>query len=173
MYKLTNIMGTNYYRIPKASEMDERKFKLLESVANIELTADNIERGFCLPKEDSFECESIWEVFINGTNIHLGKRSGGWKFCWNFHKNKYYSNKEELLSFIRSGRVVDEYGEEWNVEEFIAMSLEWGEPDGLVVNEEYRRKERARGHGAFWLDNERYDDLIIDGLRVSTSTEFS
>jgi hypothetical protein len=69
--------------------------------------------------------------------------------------------------------VVDEYGEEMDVEEFIKMSLEWGEPDGLVVNEEYRKKERMNGRGTFWLDNNKYDDLIIDGLRVSTSTEFS
>jgi hypothetical protein len=110
---------------------------------------------------------------INGiVNIHLVKRSGGWKFCWNFHKNKFYSNKEELLNFIRSGRVVDEYGEEWNVEDFITMVLEWGEPDGLVVNEEYRRKERNKGHGSFWLDSEKHDDLIIDGLRVSSATDF-
>lgn len=170
-------MGTNYYRIPKASEMDERKFKLLERVANLETTPENIERGFnILPVDDSnnsWETNSPWSEFIDGTNIHLGKRSGGWKFCWNFHKSKHYTNKEELLAFIRSGRVVDEYGDEQSVEEFITMALEWGEPDGLVVNEEYRRKERARGHGAFWLDNEKHDDLIIDGLRVSTSTEFS
>jgi len=166
-------MGTNYYRIPKASEMEERKFKLLQNVTDLKLTPDNIERNFSLPKEDSFESESIWDVFLKDTNIHLGKRSGGWKFCWNFHKNKYYSNKEELLNFIRSGRVVDEYGEEQDVNEFIVMALNWGEPDGLVVNEDYRRRERARGHGAFWLDNEKYDDLIIDGLRVSSSTEFS
>ena len=166
-------MGTNYYRIPKASEMDERKYKLLEGVTHMELTPDNIERNFCLPIEDSFECESIWDRFIDGTNIHLGKRSGGWKFCWNFHKNRYYSNKEELLLFIRSGRVVDEYGEEQNVEEFITMALEWGEPDGWVVNQKYRENERMKGHGTFWLDSEKYDDLIIDGLRVSTSTEFS
>jgi len=25
----------------------------------------------------------------------------------------------------------------------------------------------------FWLDNEKYDDLIIDGLRVSESIDFS
>lgn len=166
-------MGTNYHRIPTASEMDERKFKLLEKVANLELSPNNIERNFCLEMEDSFGCESIWENFLDGMNVHLGKRSSGWKFCWNFNNNKYYSNKEELLSFIRSGRVVDEYGDEQNVEEFITMSLEWGEPDGLTVNEEYRRKERVKGHGTFWLDNEKYDDLIIDGLRVSASTEFS
>jgi hypothetical protein len=165
-------MGTNYYRIPRASEMDERKFKLIEEATKLELTPDNIERGFCLPIDDSFECESIWQRFIDGTNIHLGKRSGGWKFCWNFHKNKYYSNKDGLLHFIRSGRVVDEYGEEQDVNEFIVMALNWGEPDGWVVNEEYRNEQRIKGHGSFWLDNEKYDDFIIDGLRVSSSTDF-
>ena len=103
----------------------------------------------------------------------MGKRSGGWKFCWNFHDKKYYSNKEELLNFIRSGRVVDEYGEELVLEDFIEMALNWCEPDGLVINEEYRKKERSKGHGWFWLENEKHDDLIIDGLRVSTSTDFS
>lgn len=171
MYKLTNIMGTNYYRIPQASEMDERKYKLLERIANLDLSPSNIECGFNEPIDDQWGRESPWGIFIDGTNIHLGKRSGGWKFCWNFHKDKYYSNKEELLAFIRLGRVVDEYGEEWNVEEFIAMALEWGEPDGLVVNEEYRKKERRNGMGSFF-DNPNYDDLIIDGLRVSSATEF-
>lgn len=168
-------MGTNYYRIPQTSEMDERKYKLLERVANLELTPSNIERGFnVLPIDNSkydWETNSPWNEFIEGTNIHLGKRSSGWKFCWNFHKNKHYSNKDELLIFIRSGRVVDEYGDEQDVEEFITMALEWGEPDGLVVNEEYRRKQRTSGMGSFF-DKAEYDDLIIDGLRVSTATEF-
>jgi hypothetical protein len=151
--------------------MDERKYKLLERIANLDLSPSNIECGFNEPIDDQWGRESPWGIFIDGTNIHLGKRSGGWKFCWNFHKDKYYSNKEELLAFIRLGRVVDEYGEEWNVEEFIAMALEWGEPDGLVVNEEYRKKERRNGMGSFF-DNPNYDDLIIDGLRVSSATEF-
>ena len=166
-------MGTNYYRIPQASEMDERKFKLLERVANLDLSPSNIECGFNEPIDDQWGRESPWGIFIDGTNIHLGKRSGGWKFCWNFNNNKYYSNKEELLKFIRSGRVVDEYGEQHDVEEFIKMALEWGEPDGLVVDEKYRREQRAKGHGTYWMDSERYDDKIIDGLRVSSSVDFS
>jgi hypothetical protein len=165
-------MGTNYTRIPLASEMDERKFKLIEDVTKLEFSPYNIEMEFNLPMEDSFDRESIWDKFINGTNVHLGKRSSGWKFCWNFNKNKYYSNKEELLSFIRSGRVVDEYGEEQDVEEFIKMALEWGEPDGLVVNEDFRKEQRLKGMGSFFNDP-KYDDLIIDGLRVSSSTDFS
>ncbi len=111
-------------------------------------------------------------MFLEDTSIHLGKRSHGWKFCWNFHKDKYYSDKESLLEYIRLGRVVDEYGEEQDVEEFITMALEWGQPNGLVVDEIYRLRERAKGHGSFWTDNEKYDDKIIDGLRVSSSTDF-
>ena len=166
-------MGTNYYKIPTTEEMEKRKLVLIQQVTNLELSPSDIERGFRKQKKDSWDYESPWDNFLEDTNIHLGKRSGGWKFCWNFHNNKYYSNKEELLSFIRSGRVVDEYGEEWDVEKFIEMALNWGEPDGLVINEGYRKDMRMKGHGMFWLDNEKHDDLIIDGLRVSTSTEFS
>ena len=169
-------MGTNYYRIPTHDEMLNKRELLIIHITHLDLSPEIIENGFrIIPNQSSkYEWDSItpWESFIQDTNIHLGKRSGGWKFCWNFHNEKYYSNKEELLLFIRSGRVVDEYGEEQDVEEFITMSLEWGQPDGYVVNEEYRKKERARGHGAFWLDNEKHDDKIIDGLRVSNSTEF-
>ena len=164
-------MGTNYYRIPTVEEMESKKEKLIKHIEELKLTPFNIERGFRVIEVDEWSSESPWDSFIGDTNIHLGKRSGGWKFCWNFHNNKYYSNKEELLSFIRSGRVVDEYGEEQDVNEFILMSLNWGEPDGLVVNKEYRRKQRTNGMGSFF-DRPEYDDLIIDGLRVSTSTDF-
>jgi hypothetical protein len=151
--------------------MESKKEKLIKHIEDLILTPFNIERGFRVIQVDEWSSESPWDSFIEDTNIHLGKRSSGWKFCWNFHNNKYYSNKEELLSFIRSGRVVDEYGEEQDVNEFILMSLNWGEPDGLVVNEEYRRKQRTNGMGSFF-DRPEYDDLIIDGLRVSTSTDF-
>jgi hypothetical protein len=166
-------MGTNYYFIPTHEEMLKRQQTLIQQVTSMDMSMENLERGmkYISPTKD-WEWFSPWEMFIDGTNIHLGKRSGGWKFCWNFHKDKYYTNKEELLSFIRSGRVVDEYGAEWNVEDFITMALEWGQPNGLVVNEIYRLKERAKGHGSYWTDNEKYDDRIVDGLRVSSSDDF-
>ena len=165
-------MGTNYYRQPKSSEMEVRKQKLINDVLSLDLTLQNIECGFRVCIDDQWDSETPWDTFINDTNIHLGKRSSGWKFCWNFHNNKYYANKEELLEFIRSGRVVDEYGDEQDIEEFIEMVLNWGGPDGLVVNEKYRKEKRLQGMGTFF-DNPKYDDLIIDGLRVSSSTEFS
>ena len=147
-------MGTNYYRIPTQLEMEERKAKLIKDIADLDMNPLNM--------------ESVWDRFTEGTSIHLGKRSGGWKFCWNFHNNKYYKDRDSLLDFIRSGRVIDEYGEVWNVEEFINMAFEWGQPEGLIADEKYMRENNR------WMSNpQRYADKIIDGLRVSTSTEFS
>ena len=165
-------MGTNYFRIPPHEEMLQRQQTLIQQVTSMDMSIENLERGmrYISPTKD-WSWFSPWEMFIKDTNIHLGKRSSGWKFCWNFHENKYYKNKEELLEYIRSGRIVDEYGTEWFVEEFIEMALKWGEPDGLVVNEKYRKEQRLKGVGSFF-DNPKYDDKIIDGLRVSSSTDF-
>jgi hypothetical protein len=165
-------MGTNYYRIPTEAEMEAKRQALLLKMSIINLTPENIERKFAFPVKDSFDYENPWDRFINNTCIHLGKRSGGWKFCWNFNDNKYYSTKEELLAFIRSGRVVDEYGKEEAVEEFIDMALNWGEPDGWVHNEAYEQQKLKQNPNSH-IHGSKYWDKEIDGLRVSTSTEFS
>jgi hypothetical protein len=155
--------------------MLEKKAKLRERLESLDTSAAAIERSFCTLEnsESEFEYHSPWSEFINDTSIHLGKRSGGWKFCWNFNKEKYYKNKEELLAFICSGRVVNEYGDEQEVEEFIEMALNWGEPNGLVYNQEYLERTRSEeGHRNYSWDHEKYFDTIVDGLRVSSSTEF-
>ena len=116
--------------------------------------------------------ESAWDGLCDGTHVHLGKRSSGWKFLWNFHNNKYYSNKKELLSFIRSGRVVNEYDELLDSEEFIKMALEWGEPNGIVFNEIYELEQRKIDPNYYSL-GKNHHDLEIDGLIVAQCTEFS
>ena len=165
-------MGTNYYRIPTEEEIESRKQRLQSRIRTMHVDVNSIERGFRYidNSKDEWSSLSPWDEFIEGTSIHLGKRSGGWKFCWNFHKEKYYKDKESLLKFIRTGRVVDEYGEEWNVEEFITMALEWGQPNGLVADEKYFNSTEHHS----WMSNPSdYYDKEIDGLRVSSSTEFS
>jgi len=165
-------MGTNYYRIPTAREIENRKNRLLSQIRKMDLSPASVENGFTVTNDGSWDRFSPWDNFTHEISIHLGKRSMGWKFCWNFHDNKYYSNKEELLGFIRGGRVVNEYGEEQEIEEFITMALEWGQPDGLVVNEEYELEE-SRNAGRRIFYGEKYWDKIVDGLRVSSSIEFS
>lgn len=166
-------MGTNYYRIPTEKEMEQRKQKLQSRIRTMAMQASDIERGFSFIQDpDSkydWDTMNPWEEFIDGTSIHLGKRSSGWKFCWNFHDNKYYSNKSELMDFVFSGRVVDEYGAEIDGLEFLEMAFSWGEPDGLTADEKYFKENPHR-----WIsDPSKYYDREVDGLRVSSSTEFS
>ncbi len=169
-------MGTNYYRIPTQAQMLEKKRKLLERIQTLDLSPEEIERGFNTLNntESEWDHHSPWSEFIEGTHIHLGKRSLGWKFCWNFHDNKYYSTREELLEFIREGRVVNEYGEEQQTNEFIEMALSWGKEDGFIYDQAYIDQMKKEGYYRdHSFDVTKYFDQIIDGLRVSTSTEFS
>lgn len=164
-------MGTNYYRIPTVEEMEERKARLARRINELEMTPSNIEHNFnTIPTDSPWEYNNPWTEFMDDTSIHLGKRSSGWKFCWNFHKERYYHNLKTLYEFVLSGRVVNEYGEEMDSVEFMEMALEWGQPDGLIADKEYFDKTEHHR----WMSNpENYYDKIIDGLRVSSSTEFS
>ena len=55
-------------------------------------------------------------------------------------------------------------------QEFLDMAFAWGEPDGLIADKEYFDKTEHHR----WMSNpETYYDRILDGLRVSSSTEFS
>jgi len=161
-------MGTNFYSIPKVEDLENKRQKLIEEIQSMDISNAGLCEDDFRIHEDGWDRLSPWDEFVNGNSIHLGKRSGGWKFCWNFNDNKYYSNKEELLEFIRSRRVVNEYGEELQPDEFIEMALDWGKDDGMVADEEYMKKHHS------WMSNPSdYVDREIDGLRVSSSTEFS
>jgi hypothetical protein len=166
-------MGTNYTRVPKSVEINARKEKLAMRLQETDMCeAALIERGYTYidSPDDEWNQLSPWDEFLDGTAVHLGKRSRGWKFCWNFHDNKYYSNKAELIKFVLAGRVVDEYGEEVDSQEFLDMAFSWEEPDGLVADKAYFDKKE---HHTWMSDPSQYYDRDIDGLRVSSSTEFS
>src|SRR6056300_1993771 len=165
-------MGTNYYRIPKVDDVNRSYQKFMARLQQMDRwDPSQILNGyrFIDDPEDEWSSMTPWDEFTKDMSIHLGKRSMGWKFCWNFHDGKFYSNKQELLEFIRKGRVVDEYGTQIDVEEFIKMSMEWGQPDGLIVDENYFNEHER--HSVF--SSPEYYDKIIDGLRVSSSTNFS
>jgi hypothetical protein len=165
-------MGTNYYRIPSHEEMLDRKELLITRAQDLDISASNIACEFRTIKKmdmSSWEAVNLWERFTGDMIVHIGKRSGGWKFLWNFNKNMYYKDKEELFQFLRSGRIVNEYSEELDVEEFIKMALEWGQPDGLIFDEDYEKTNSSSN--IFY--GPKYWDRLVDGLRVSSSTEFS
>jgi len=54
--------------------MVEKKERLEKRFKEMELSSENIERGFnTIPTEDVWEYDSPWSEFIDGTKIHLGK----------------------------------------------------------------------------------------------------
>jgi hypothetical protein len=162
-------MGTNYYRVPQGHEMIKREQKLRMRIDEMDsINPGQIERGFRSISVGEWVSISPWEEFLEGTNIHLGKRSSGWKFLWNWNDSEYYKTKEELFEFIRSGRVVNEYGELIDQEEFIQMALEWGQEDGWDIQTYYKEHPEHRTSS---LSNKKQEQYLY-GLRVSTSTEF-
>lgn len=164
-------MGTNYYRIPKSKEMMERHQKLYDRITRLDwFNPSLIEGDFRDIKDpkDSWSMLNPWDEFTYDMKIHLGKQSNGWKFLWNWNSNKFYKTKEELFKFIRDGRVVNEYGELMDTEEFIEMALEWNEEDGWDIETYYKEHP---DHRMNFLSNEKHEEYI-DGLRVSTSTDF-
>ena len=162
-------MGTNYYRVPQGHEMIKREQKLRMRIDEMDsINPEQIERGFRSISVGEWDFFSPWDEFLDGTKIHLGKRSSGWKFLWNWNDSKYYKTKKELFEFIRSGRVVNEYGELIDQEEFIQMALEWGQEDGWDIQTYY--KEHT-DHGSLSLFEKREE--YLEGLRVSTRVEFS
>lgn len=155
-------MGTNYYRIPSEKEFSELKKVIINHLNELDdfSFSDNFSECFGDVINYDYKDEEGHKL-----KVHLGKRSGGWKFLWNFHRNKFYHDKKSLIEFIKGGRIFDEYGEEWTSEEFINMAMNWC-PDGYD-SENYPDKNS-------FID---WHDLFIDGLRVSNpsneSTYFS
>lgn len=116
-------MGTNYYAriIPK----HERKEKLLEAVRS-----DRFKDVMELSKElygDSDEYE------VRGV-VHLGKRSGGWKFLWNPNVREVYGGHRDP----KTNRWVEEITYNFlypltreGIREFVSR------PDVVIVSEYY------------------------------------
>jgi len=159
-------MGTNYYRSPTLNELETRKNRLMSRIRQMELNVESVNNNFRIDGTDQFQNLSPWDEFTDNVKVHLGKRSMGWKFLWNFNDDKYFKDKESLFKFIRSGRIVDEYGNEMNQEKFIDMALSWGKEDGYDI-ESYSLEYPERR--TYWSKPER----CVDGLRISDSTNFS
>ena len=100
-------MGTNVYALKE----DPRKLpnwkKIEEAVSNRD--------PWSLEEEVERLDESLEE-----NKVHLGKRSGGWKFTFDFQYWKYYDHTEESINkFLKNSfGIIDEYGNTYTVEEF-------------------------------------------------------
>lgn len=160
-------MGTNFYLRQKLSEQEKEKAIEL-------LNLDNYaELREMLPY-----------------HIHIGKRSGGWKFHWDHNYFQYYKpSKESLIEWLKSGKIVDEYGDEFTFDQF------WNEEIANFLYEGYDMDSYAKKYpheSSGWWDMESrmrellrrcpelkdvefsdQGDFYIDDLRYSVLTDFS
>ena len=169
-------MGTNFYARIIPSEQDIQSFIYSDDIE------DAIEAG---------DVENMTKYVKDGNQIHLGKRSGGWKFVWNPNMFKinnrwrrtYQLTKQGIADFLnQEGMVItDEFGSVYEADEFLEMAFNWC-PYGLDAKKYYSDPIYAgsayvedpsvidmwkrRGYDA------RYGCFYSDGLVFSTSVAF-
>ena len=100
-------MGTNVYAIRKKWQYSDFEDKLSELCKNHDLDG-------LISYVDKIKEKMQYE------EIHIGKRSGGWKFLFNHNNWKYYgTDKESIMEFLMScDSLENEYGEELTPEQF-------------------------------------------------------
>lgn len=150
-------MGTNYYAriIPR----EEDKQKLIDAINNNQYDVIEDLTSELYGRRDDYSGV--------GNEIHLGKRSGGWKFLWNPNVIKVWDNetcdyaynyvypltKEGITNFVMREDVIitDEYGEQYTPEDFLEMAFSWGEPDGYTGKTyEESHKEESGYRNYYW-----------------------
>ncbi len=162
-------MGTNFYaRIIPSQERKEKVKKLID--------------------ENNFDAkDEINDLF---QEIHIGKRSAGWKFLWNSNLNRpdvYEKLTKKCISeFLHRPdvKIYNEYDEgPIDPDEFMDMALNWCKDgyDGKSYDEEHGESSWLRltplevklfNEKGYKVDS--YDsDFYSDGLRFSTSFDFS
>lgn len=145
-------MGTNfYYKIPLKSREKEKLVKL-----SIKGNLDKLIQEAVYLQSKYF--------------IHLGKRSYGWQFLWNYNDGKFYKdNLKSIKGFLKKkgGTIYTEYNEPLTIDKFFEEINLYKDDDHTDLatywTQHPERNDRA----------DIYEFISEDGLRFSKSTNFS
>lgn len=98
--------------------------------------------------------------------LHIGKRSGGWKFLFAPNPKYYNETKESIDKFLNRPDVSiwDEYGNE-------ILPFEFWEDYGN--QEGYTLKTYWEAHNQYSVDPDSYEHITEEGLRFSNKDDFS
>lgn len=149
-------MGTNFYlKIP----IHERDKKTLHKLIDCE------------------EFESLVE-FVNtlykNHYIHIGKRSGGWQFLWDYHYGEYFQpNLKSITEFLNTGSIFDEYNNEFTTDQFFNEEIK-----NFLYKDEHHcdLKQYVEEHpeDCKYIRSVELEEFISeDGLRFSKHEDFS
>lgn len=157
-------MGTNYFIKRKLS--DKQKQIIIDKLMKDEYE----DVHFMLPE-----------------NIHIGKRSSGWKFLWDVHEFKYFNpTKESIFDFLKSGTIIDEYRQEVSFDDFInnvivskfvdswdAASYHKEHPDDLYMGQIFGNSINEFQERFPNLNVNKYGEFYIDDFRCTYAEDFS
>lgn len=155
-------MGTNYYlrRIP--TEEDYNKIVY-----------------YAIKKDiyDDYDRENLFSIIHDlNRHIHLCKISSGWYPLFEHHNGLLFDlNRQSLVEYTKQFQIVDEYGEIISFEKF------WDKIDSLYNIVGLKDNQKSSRSQYTYCDlltkhtgiNPEHDDFYIDGIRFSTSTDFS
>lgn len=119
-----------------------------------------------------------WERISLPKDIHIGKRTKGWKFLWDANGFKYFDpNKESIQNFLKSGTIIDDQYNTYTYEQF------WKEIEDYINNgwdvEEYCKTHPEEQLNMYFdyvilpqVNQNVYGEFYIDNLRFSPHPDF-
>lgn len=153
-------MGTNFY-CKKLDKKHRKEFSddLNELSQYITYNIDNIELDLVEKVKEFIESNSDLEE-----EIHLGKRSYGWQFLWDYHNGKYFKpNLESIKNFLSQDNIAiyNEYGEHFTVDQLFNDEL-----NNSLYKDSTHDDGMNGGYSEYYFKSE-------DGLRFSKFEDFS
>ena len=149
-------MGTNFYLRRKIP--DQKIYELCNMMWDGKYEAV---RNF-LSSEDS-------------SDIHIGKRSYGWRFLWDHNNFKYFDpTVESIHEFLKSGWIVDEYDEVFTFDQFLEDEIKYNLENGIILREHYIAEKGEDYLKSFELERGTDDikEELIKHLRRNGKEEF-
>ena len=150
-------MGTNFFCVEKISRKQRSKIKsLLREYIGL---VDKVDTA-C----DFHELHSKYNKMISDIipeRVHLGKRSYGWQFLWDYHDGRYFkANLESIKKFLKDKIIFDENKEVFSLDQFLNEEIA-----------DYLYNTDGKLYDCVELLPSYY--FISDGLRFSKSENFS
>lgn len=155
-------MGTNFYcrkinqhkRKELLDKFDQLHKDLVASIEHPSMDYKSILNNF------------LWENDSREDEIHLGKRSAGWQFLWDYHDGRYFEpTLKSIRKFLSQPDMViyNEYGRTLTVEQFLEDEVK----DWLYKTD--KLKDGSEDNYLYWW---KYY-FISDGLRFAKFENFS
>lgn len=169
-------MGTNFYRKTILTDAIKDKYR------------NDLEKAF---NDENTRDELVENIKNMDNEIHICKRSCGWKIIFDHNYGNYYKlTRQDIDRFLREPgtKIVDEYGTEYTVEQFWEMVDEWNaNPRNRFDSKSYNEYLAKNGmyepyfdtgqikkiEKLFGVDCDGESDFESDGLRFSVYSNFS